>query len=228
MKKSLLIVLTSLFVTLGFGQVDSTGITVTGTGTTYGEPDMAIVDLGVDTVDADITVASTKTDEVVTALMAAFEKLGIDRKDVRTTYFNIYRETPYSSDGTPTDPVYHVQNLISITVRDINQVGQLVTNSIAAGANVVNSVQYTLSNPNGLAKEARELAMKDALAKSQELATLSRVELGDIVMITDSSYAIPTPMPAYDARVSATPIAAGQLAVNVTLSVRFEITQRGQ
>jgi uncharacterized protein YggE len=109
MKKSVLAVLISLF-TLGLAQMDSTGITVTGTGTTYGEPDLAIVDLGVDTVDADITVASTKTDEVVTALMTVFEKLGIDRKDIRTTYFNVYRETPYGSDGSPANPVYHVQN----------------------------------------------------------------------------------------------------------------------
>jgi uncharacterized protein YggE len=226
MKKSLLIVLASLFLALGVAQMDSTGITVTGTGTTYGEPDMAIVDLGVDTVDADITVASSKTDEVVAALMEVFEKLGIDDKDIRTSYYNVFRETPYTPDGNTGEAVYHVQNIMSITVRDIEKVGQLLSDSIAAGANVVNGVQYTLSNPEELAKEARELAMKDALGKAQELATLARVDLGDIVMITDVSYNMPVPMPAMEAR--AAPVAAGQLAVNVTLNIRFDIVQRGQ
>jgi uncharacterized protein len=221
MKKSLLTVLVSLFLTFGLAQMDSTGITVTGTGTTYGEPDMAIVDLGVDTVNADITLASTQTDEVVKALMAVFEKSGIDDKDIRTSYYNVYRETPYTPEGTTGEAVYHVQNIMSITVRDISKVGQLLSDSIAAGANVVNGVQYTLSNPEELAKEARELAMKDALAKARELATLARVDLGDIVMIMDASYNTPIPMPAMEAR--AAPVAAGQLAVSVTLNIRFEI-----
>jgi uncharacterized protein len=226
MKKSVMIVLASLFFTLGWAQMDSTGITVTGTGTTYGEPDMAIVDLGVDTVDTDITVASAKTDEVVKALMAGFETLGIDTKDIRTSYYNVFRETPYNPDGTTGEAVYHVQNIMSITVRDISKVGQLLSDSIAASANVVSGVQYTLSNPEKLAKEARELAAKDAFAKAQELATLANVELGDIVMITDASYNAPVPMPAMEAR--AAPVAAGQLGVSVTLNIRFDIMQRGQ
>jgi uncharacterized protein len=226
MKKSLMVVLACLFFTFGLAQMDSTGITVTGTGISYGEPDMAIVDLGVDTVDADITVANTKTDEVVEALMAVFKKLGIDDKDIRTSYYNVYRETPYTPEGTTGEAVYHVQNIMSITVRDISKVGQLLSDSIAAGANVVNGVQYTLSNPEELAKEARELAMKDALSKAQELATLANVELGDIVMIMDASYNTSVPMPAMEAR--AAPVAAGQLAINVTLNVRFEIIQRSQ
>jgi uncharacterized protein len=229
-KKSLLVVLCSLLFTFTFGlaQMESAGITVTGTGTTYGEPDMAIVDLGVDSVDADITVASTKTDEIVKALMAKFAELGIDSKDVRTQYFNVYRETPYTPDGTTSEAVYHVQNVMSITVRDISTVGQLVSESIAAGANVVNNIQYTLSNPSELEREARTLAMQNATSKARELAELARVDLGDIVMVTDVSYgAIPMPMPAMSTAAAA-PMATGQLGVTATVTIRFEIVQKMQ
>lgn len=227
MKKSLLITLLSFF-TLGLAQMDMTGITVTGTGTTYGEPDMAIVDLGVDSVDADITVASAKTDEIAKALLETFTALGIDRKDVRTSYFNTFRETPYSTDGSPGEAVYHVQNIMSVTMRDISKVGQLVTDSISAGANVVNNIQYTLSNSEQLEQEARTLAMQNATSKAQELAELAKVELGDIVMITDSSYSVPVPTPF--AREAAAPasVSAGQLGVTATITVRFEIVQREQ
>ncbi len=228
MKKSVVAVLLSLFFTLGWAQMDSTGITVTGTGTTYGEPDMAIVDLGVDSVDVDITIASSRTDEVVTKLMAVFDELGVDRKDVRTSFYNVFRETPYNPDGTTGEGVYHVQNIMSIIVRDISKISQLLSDSIAAGANVVNAVQFTLSNQSELAKEARELAAQDAFGKAQELATLARVELGDIVMISDVSYSTPLPMAAMEARASAAPLATGQLGVSVTLNVRFEIVQRSQ
>jgi uncharacterized protein len=227
MKKTVTVVLLMLL-TLGLAQMDSTGITVTGTGTTYGEPDMAVVDLGVDSVNADITVASSQSAEVVTKLMAAFEALGIKRSDVRTSYYNVFRETPYTPDGAIGEAVYHVQNVMSVTVRDISNVGQLISDSVNAGANVVNNVQYLLSNSDELAKEARELAMRDALGKAQELATLARVELGDIVMISDVSYATPVPMPMMEVRASATPLSAGQLGVSITLNIRFDILQRGQ
>lgn len=227
MKKFLLVTLLSFF-TLGLAQMDMTGITVTGTGTTYGEPDMAIVDLGVDSVDTDITVASAKTDEVAKALLETFTTLGIDRKDVRTSYFNTFRETPYGTDGAPGEAVYHVQNIMSVTVRDISKVGQLVTDSITAGANVVNNIQFTLSNSSELEGEARNLAMQNASSKAQELAELAKVELGDIVMITDSSYNVPVPMPYAREVASPASVATGQLGVTATITVRFEIVQREQ
>ncbi|MGL4610169.1 MAG: SIMPL domain-containing protein [Trueperaceae bacterium] len=228
MKKNLPISLLS-FLTLGLAQMDQAGITVTGTGTTYGEPDMAVVDLGVDSVDKDVAVASSKTDEVAKALLETFTKLGIESKDVRTSYFNTFRETPYNPDGTTGEAVYHVQNVMSITLRDIRKVGQLITESIASGANVVNNVQYTLSNSAILEGEARNLAMQNAQQKAQQLAELGGVTLGDIVMITDVSASVPSPLPyARDATLeaSAASIPAGQLEVTATVSVRFEITQR--
>jgi uncharacterized protein len=227
MKKFLLVTLLGFFA-VGLAQMDTTGITVTGTGTTYGEPDMAIVDLGVDSVDPDIIVASTKTDEVVEKLLETFTALGIDRKDVRTSYFNTFRETPYGTDGSPGEAVYHVQNIMSVTVRDSSKVGQLVSESIAAGANVVNNIQYTLSNPTELEGEARKVAMQNATSKAQELAELANVNLGDIIMITDSSYSVPAPMPYAMEAASPASVAAGQLGVTATITVRFEIMQRGQ
>jgi uncharacterized protein len=227
MKTFLLATLFSFFA-LGWSQMDSTGITVTGTGTVYGEPDLAIVDLGVDSVDPDITVASTKTDEVVAKLLETFTNLGIDRKDVRTSYYNVYRETPYTPEGTTGEAVYHVQNIMSVTVRDITQAGQLVSESITAGANVVNNIQYTLSNSTELEGEARNLAMKNVTTKAQELADLARVDLGDIVMITDSSYGVPVPMPTFSAEARSASVSAGQLGVTATVTVRFEIAQRSQ
>lgn len=227
MKKFLLVTLLSFFA-LGWAQMDSTGITVTGTGTTYGEPDLAIVDLGVDSVDPDVVVASTKTDEVVAKLLETFTSLGIDRKDVRTSYYNVYRETPYTPEGTTGEAVYRVQNIMSVTVLDISKVGQLVSESITAGANAVNNIQYTLSNSTELEGEARNLAMKNATSKAQELAELANVELGDIVMITDSSYSVPVPLPYAREAASSASLATGQLGVTATITVRFEITQRGQ
>jgi uncharacterized protein len=121
-----------------------------------------------------------------------------------------------------------VQNIMSVTVRDITQVGQLITDSIAAGANVVNNIQYTLSKSSELEREARTLAMQNASSKAQELAELADVDLGSIVMITDVSYNAPVPMPYMREAAAPASVAAGQLGVTATITVRFEITERGQ
>ena len=45
-------------------QMNPNGITVTGIGNAYGTPDMAIIDLGVDIANADVTVASDEVSKI--------------------------------------------------------------------------------------------------------------------------------------------------------------------
>lgn len=54
--------------------------------------------------------------------MSVFDKLGSEDKDVRTASFNIWREAPPTPDGTPREAVYHVQNTLSMTLRDVNSI----------------------------------------------------------------------------------------------------------
>ncbi len=228
MKRFILILLVGVLMTQTLAQMNPNGITVTGIGNAYGTPDMAIIDLGVDIAKEDVTVASDEVNKITTKLLDIFTQAGVESKDIRTAYFNVWREMRYDTEGKETTPVFHVVNTLSINVRDISKVGMLLNESLAAGSNAINGIQYTIASPEKLEQEARSLAMQNAKARAAELAILSGVSLGKVLSINEIPSYGATPMPYASARMdsamnTAGPVSVGQLAVNVNLTVTFEI-----
>ena len=205
----------------------NTGISVTGSGTVYGEPDLAVLELGVDVTDENVSAASAAADRTVRAVVAALTAAGVDEKDVRTAYYNVWREERYTDNNAPTAPLYRVSNTLQVTVRDVSKVGEVLAASLDAGANAVNNVQYTFADPNTLAEQARALAMQDAAAKAQQLASLAGVSLGPVVMVSDVSGGGGPVMPvaagaSYDLA-APVPVSGGQLSVSASVAVRYGI-----
>lgn len=216
--------------TQSLAQMTPSGITVTGIGNAYGTPDMAIIDLGVDVANEDVTVASDEVSKITSSLLDIFNKAGVESKDIRTAYFNVWREVRYNPEGQETTPLFHVVNTLSVNVRDISKVGILLNESLAAGANTINGIQYTISNPEKLEQEARSLAMQNAKARAAELAVLSGISLGKVLAINEIPAYSPSPMPYASARMDSAsagmPTSVGQLAVSVNLTVTFEIEEQ--
>jgi uncharacterized protein len=203
-------------------------LTVTGSGTVYGQPDQAIVDLGANIADEDLTAALAEANEVIARVTEAILATGVAREDIRTAYFNIWREEPYRPDGMPGTPIYRVNNILSVTVRDTERVGEVLDAGVAAGANTVNNVQYTIANPDALASEAREAAFANARAKAEQLASLAGMTLGEVVSLSDGSSLEPGPIypqPAamMDMGAGGIPVTGGQLAVTASVRVTFAI-----
>lgn len=235
MKRRLLVALLNcllfglLLSSMTFAQDAFSGITVSGTGTAYGEPDQAVVELGVNILDGDLTAANDEATSVATQILETLSELGIEQKDVRTSQFNVWSEDEYRANGEIGSRKYRVNNVLSVTLRDISQLGAVLAQSIEAGANSVGSIHFTLSDPKALEVQARERAMDEAKAKAEQLAELAGVSLGQVVMITDvTSFGSPDPFPmarmeAMSAAADSVPVATGQLSVSSTVQVRFTI-----
>ena len=223
MKKYLLL---SLFL-FGFASAQDAGISVTGSGTVYGEPDLAVLDVGVNIADENLSAASDEADRAVRAIIAALTAAGVDEKDIRTAYYNVWREDRYTENNTPATPLYRVSNTLNVTVRDVSKVGELLAAALEVGANTVNNVQYTFADPEKLAAQARELAVQDARAKAQQLADLAGVSLGSVVMMSDTTAGggpvVPMEMARYDVAAGSVPVSGGQLSVSAFVTVRYGI-----
>lgn len=200
------------------------GILVTGSGTVYGSPDQALIDVGVNIDDASVGDALRRADEAMLAVREAALALGVAADDVRTTSFNVWREELRDRDGNVTGERYHVQHSYQVVARDSAAVGDLLTAMVGAGANQVGGIQYTLSDPADLQRQAREAAMRDARAKAEELASLAGLTLGAPVAITESG-AVPGPGAQFALRegLGGGSVSAGQLAVRVEVEVRYAI-----
>ena len=206
-------------------------LNVTGTGLVYLTPDVAYINIGVHTEkptasDA-VSANNGQTQQVVTAL----KNSGVDTKDIRTTNFSIYPNTPYDSQtGKSGSTTYVVDNTVYVTVHQLDKLGDLLDATVQAGANNVNSIQFDVADKGTAIKQARDQAVKDAQTQAQELASASGVVLGNLQTISFTNN-IPQPvMDVYSksaglnaAPAAAVPINAGQLTLTVTVDMTYEI-----
>lgn len=203
---------------------DQSGIRVTGTGTVYGEPDLAVFEVGIDSTDPDLATAVEHANQVASAIMTALTEAGVAETDLRTGSFNVWREDIHSPEGEPRPPTFRVVNSVHVTVRDITRVGDLLGLALDSGANQVSGVRFILADPVELRAQARELAMADALRVASQLADLGGVELGAPLFIEERQVnGGPQPQAYAAAMETSVPTAAGELAVTVSVTVNYGI-----
>lgn len=208
-----------------------TDLGVSGTGRVFIAPDTAIASIGVDITAPTLAEATKQASDQMTAVINAIKAQGVDAKDIQTSSYNVYPITNQSKEGeTPKITGYHVTNIVTVKIRNIANVGKVLDAAIAAGANSINSVMFTVDNPAKAQEEARTLAVKDAMAKAQTLATAAGVKVGKIIVISELSggvqpiyktveYAVP------QAAGGAGPVETGQNEIAVTVEMHFEIAQ---
>ena len=209
-------------------------ITVTGSGTAYGTPDVVQVGLGVDVSNADIQVAMNDASNRMNAIMQALEAGGVDQKDIRTDSFNIYQDNSQSGPAGPQaqegQPVYRVSTTVSVTVRQTDKVGNLLAAAVNAGANTVNYIQFSIEDRTALESQARKLAVADARSRAEELAGLLGLTLGEPLQVSEGSSSTPPVYGlggggVYAASVAAPPpISQGTLSVDMSVTITFAVS----
>ncbi|MDD9955620.1 MAG: SIMPL domain-containing protein [Anaerolineaceae bacterium] len=231
--KRMLLTLTLLLtlVTAAQAQEAWRALTVTGSGSAGGAPDMALVRLGVQTSDEDVLAAFDRSNQITADIVEALLELGIERADIQTSGLSLYQDRPYDpySDVEDGTIIYWAQNTLSVTLRDVTLVGQALGVSVQAGANSIDRLSYGISDPAELEARARELAVADARARAEHLAELTGAQLGRVFSINESDGGFRTRAEslefaamAADAGGTAT-VEAGQLSVSVQLQITWEL-----
>jgi len=211
------------------GTAPVNSITVSGSGEASGTPDVAYVNLGVDTTDSDVGQAVENANQQIATIIAAIAETGVDEQDIQTTNFYVYPEDRYDQSGQPTgERIYRVQNLLNVTVRDIGNVGAVIDAGLSAGANSVNGLTFGIDDTADLEQEARVNAVEDARQRAQQLAEAFGVTVGEPIIIsevTGGMFPPPVPYLAQDAAIggAGAQITPGQLQVTVQVNVTFAL-----
>ncbi|CAG0976886.1 26 kDa periplasmic immunogenic protein [Anaerolineales bacterium] len=204
-------------------------LTVNGLGSTYLTPDIAYIYIGVHSEGATASEVVQANKTQTNAVLDALKKAGVDEKDLRTTNFSIWPSQQYSPEGTVTGTIYMVDNTVYVTVRNLDGLGDLLDDTIAAGANSINSIQFDVADKSAAVKEARAKAVEDAKKQAQELAEAAGVKLGEIQSV---SFYDNSPYPVFEgkggggggaAAQSAVAIQPGQLTISVTVNLTYDI-----
>ena len=204
-------------------------LSVNGSGRVNAVPDVADVSLGVFETAKEAAAASQKAAASMDAVIQTLLGMGIDEKDIQTTSISLGAR--YDWNQEPAQIVgWEARNMVNVTVRDIETVGDVVDASVKAGANQVNGISFRVEDPSEAQALARTAAVEDAKAKADQLATDTGVEITGIVSITEGGGQQPQPI--YMARQemafaadagASTPVLPGEVELSINVYIVYEI-----
>ncbi len=214
---------------------DKATIVVAGEGRATTAPDMAVLQLSVVKDAKTARDALDANNKTMAEVLKALKDSGIADRDLQTSGFmlNPQYNYPTNTDGGNRPPEligYQVTNGVTVRVRDLAKLGEVIDKSVTLGVNQGGGVQFTNDKPEAVITEARKAAVADAVEKAKVLAEAAGVSVGKIVTISEQGFR-PEPVPmmragmAKEYAADAVPVATGENSYNVTVNVTFEIKQ---
>ena len=215
-------------------------IHVTGQGKVSIEPDLAILNLGVETRGATVSEAREEAATTMAAVMESLTSEGVEDKDIQTSRFDINDEREWqeiTENGIRTSKSvlvgYRVRNNLTVKVRDLDSVSAVIDGAAEAGGDAIrfNGLNFTAEDLSPVMAQLREDAVNDAKDKAQHFAELAEVGLGELIFISDGTVARPLSRAYPESAAFALPaaqafdtgISRGELEVNMSVQTVFTI-----
>jgi uncharacterized protein YggE len=207
-------------------------IVVSAQGSAEAPPDMAVVTLTVNREADTARAAVSANSSAMAGVLDELRKLGIEDRDLQTSRFSIQprytRPRPGSGPAeAPRLEGYTVRNSLTVRLRDIGRVGELLDAAVALGVNEGGNITFANQDTAPLLRQARERAVGAAMAKADTLATAAGVSLGEVLEVSEQSRVSP-PVPVMRAMAAemasdSVPVAAGENRYTVSVDMIFAI-----
>lgn len=169
----------------------SSELSVVGEGKVEVVPDVAYVDAGINVVSASsVDAARQSVDQTNNAIIQALQGLGIDKKDIKTSNYSINPNYSYENNRNQLDG-YNATANVTIKVRTVDTVSQVIQAVTTAGANQVNGARFDVENPQKYREDARAEAIKNAREQAQKLAKDLGIRIGKVTNIVEGSSGSP-------------------------------------
>ena len=218
-----------LCASVALAQMPEQGIMVTGEGRISAVPDMATITLGVRENASTAKEAMGKVTTSVSAILERLDALGVAEKDRQTSrfYLNpVFNNRSSSGNEAPRVSGYEAGNSVTVTVRDLTALGEMLDAVIDIGANDFNGLSFGLQNPAPALAMARKVAVADAVDRAGQLAEAASLSLGSVLRMTENSRgAAPMAMEMAPLRSGmGDAIAGGEVDVEAQVTMVFAIT----
>jgi uncharacterized protein YggE len=204
--------------------VPPAAISVTGEASVSVPPDLAQVDGGVTSDGKTAREASDTNNAAMGKVLLALKGAGIDEKDYQTSRLSL--QPQYAPNRSGPSPVvgYRASNRVTIRVRDMTKVANVIDVLVGAGANEVGGINFMVSQASKLLDDAREKAVADARRKADIYAKAAGVTLGEPLSISEEGSSVPLYRGKMAAPMAAgAQVAQGEETLSVTVSVTWAI-----
>lgn len=172
-------------------------ICVSGNAAVKLKPDQIRITLGITTFHKEARQAKDENDSKTLRVLAALKKRNLPGTDYQTESFQlapVYEDHRYQ-DRLDKVVGYSASNYVVVTLRKVDELKELITESIEAGANCVSGIQFETTKLRELRDQARKMAIRAAKEKAELIAAEIGQKIGKARVIQeagdgDSSYAI--------------------------------------
>jgi uncharacterized protein len=206
-------------------------LSVTGSANAQVKTDKMLLTLGVQTTNKTANTALVTNSVTMNDILNALKAAGVKGNETSTSSFGISPNYNYSQ-SSKTDNIgkitgFTVSNSIQIQSTNIGNVSKWIDTAIAAGANTVNSVDFTLSNKRS--DEIKNSLIKQAIDNARTKADIAASALGlkivGVKLVNLDQLELHPPQPSSaDSKLAAktpTPIISGQEQVSINVGVTF-------
>ena len=193
------------------------------------EPDMATISAGVSTEAPSASDALRANSREMRRVIEEIKAQGVEEKDIQTTGISL--NARYDYDRTNQRQIfrgYQVSNRVSVKLREIERVGEVLDALVEAGATDLNGPRFSVEDDSAALEEARTRAMERG--KQRALAYANMAGFDDIKLLEINEALMgrgPVPMArslAEDSiQVSAAPVQPGMISSGVSITVKYEM-----
>lgn len=155
-------------------------IVINGFGKVIGNNDIAMTTIGYSNTDKDVAKAQVDNKKVMDQVYAELKKMGTADKDLQSNY-TIYPDYNYTQDKGQELRGYRVSNSLTIKIRDLSKISNVLGLAGKYGATEVSGLSFTIDDPENLKAQARDKALADLKVKANHLANVLGVRFGGII-----------------------------------------------
>jgi uncharacterized protein YggE len=204
-------------------------ISVTGEANVSVAPDQAQIDGGVTSDAKTAREASDANNAAMGKVLLALKGAGIEEKDYQTSRLSLQPQFAPNRAGPSPIVGYRASNRVTVKIRDVTKVANVIDVLVAAGANDIGGIHFSVTQASKYLDEAREKAVADARRKAEIYAKTAGVTLGEPISITEEG----APTPIFRGKMAApmaaaAPVAQGEETLSVTVSVSWAIKAKEQ
>lgn len=163
---------------------------VSGSGVVYAKADIANINVGLKTeVKKTAAEATEENSKKMNEILAVLKTLNVESKDIKTTSFNLNPVYNWTDKDGRVLVGYEVSQDVTLKVRDLDKMGDIIAKTTEKGANQVGNITFTIDDEFELKNEAREMAINKAKEKAELIAKQTGMKLGKIKSVEESYYA---------------------------------------
>lgn len=193
-------------------------------------PDVAVVQLAVESVAATAREATAENTAAMEEVLRAIRAQGVPEANIRTQRLELQPQYRDRRAGDPEIIGYRALNQVTVRLDDVTATGPVVDAAVRAGANRVTGIRFELADSQSAYHEALREAIAKARAEAEVAASALGQRLGEPLNVSTGGHHVPMPQPHME-RMAVTamdqgappPVEPGEVAVQATVSITWRL-----